>query len=140
MWCRIVARDSTSRGEQSEYKTVKCLYGDLDRRCVVAFDDRQNIWTDLPVAHVVKAQHYDFFDTYRPELLGHYPPLPPEEAAAAAAEISRQRPSVLERPSPFPMGKNRLPRPYDWDRHMMHMVGLFLQLHQEFFKDPVNAK
>ncbi|KAL8438699.1 hypothetical protein Efla_005237 [Eimeria flavescens] len=136
---RIVARESSGRGEQSENKTVRCLYGDLDRRCVVAFDDRQNIWTDLPVAHVVKAQHYDFFDSSRPELLAHYPHLPVEETMAAAVENPRQRATALEKPSPVPLSKKHLSRPYDWDRHMHHMVPIFVQVHQEFFKDPWNA-
>ncbi|CDJ58560.1 hypothetical protein EMWEY_00016510 [Eimeria maxima] len=136
----IVARESSGRGEQTENKTVRCLYGDLDRRCVVAFDDRQNIWTDLPVSHVVKAQHYDFFDSSRPELLAHYPPLPLEETLAAIAENPRQRATALERPSPVPAAAvNHLSRPYDWDRHMQHMINIFLKVHQEFFKDPWNA-
>ncbi|CDI81601.1 NLI interacting factor-like phosphatase domain-containing protein, putative [Eimeria praecox] len=136
---RIVARESSGRGEQSENKTVRCLYGDLDRRCVVAFDDRQNIWTDLPVSHVVKAQHYDFFDSSRPELLAHYPHLPLEETLAAIAENPRQRATALERPSPVPAAMKHLSRPYDWDRHMQHMINIFLKVHQEFFKDPWNA-
>lgn len=139
--CSIVARESSGRGEQTENKTVRCLYGDLDRRCVVAFDDRQNIWTDLPVSHVVKAQHYDFFDSSRPELLAHYPHLPLEETLAAIAENPRQRATALERPSPVPAAAvNHLSRPYDWDRHMQHMINIFLKVHQEFFKDPWNAK
>ncbi|KAL8272281.1 hypothetical protein Esti_003798 [Eimeria stiedai] len=136
---RIVARESSGRGEQSENKTVRCLYGDLDRRCVVAFDDRQNIWTDLPVAHVVKAQHYDFFDSSRPELLAYYPHLPVEETMAAAVENPRQRATALEKASPVPATKRHLTRPYDWDRHMQHMVDIFIKVHQEFFKDPWNA-
>ncbi|OEH77297.1 uncharacterized protein LOC34622220 [Cyclospora cayetanensis] len=137
---RIVARESSGRGEQTENKTVRCLYGDLDRRCVVAFDDRQNIWTDLPVAHVVKAQHYDFFDSSRPELLSHYPHLPIEETIAAIAENPRQRATALEKSSPVPAAKkHQLFRPYDWDRHMQHMVNIFLKVHQEFFKDPWHA-
>ncbi|KAL8447088.1 hypothetical protein Emed_004612 [Eimeria media] len=135
----IVARESSGRGEQSENKTVRCLYGDLDRRCVVAFDDRQNIWTDLPVAHVVKAQHYDFFDSSRPELLAYYPHLPVEETMAAAVENPRQRATALEKASPVPATKRHLTRPYDWDRHMQHMVDIFIKVHQEFFKDPWNA-
>ena len=139
--CSIVARESSGRGEQTENKTVRCLYGDLDRRCVVAFDDRQNIWTDLPVSHVVKAQHYDFFDSSRPELLAHYPHLPLEETLAAIAENPRHRATALERPSPVPAAAvNHLSRPYDWDRHMQHMINIFLKVHQEFFKDPWNAK
>ncbi|KAL8434205.1 hypothetical protein ACSSS7_003306 [Eimeria intestinalis] len=136
---RIVARESTGRGEQSENKTVRCLYGDLDRRCVVAFDDRQNIWTDLPVAHVVKAQHYDFFDSSRPELLAYYPPLPLEETMAAAVENPRQRATALEKASPIPATKRHLTRPYDWDRHLQHMVDIFIKVHQEFSKDLWNA-
>ncbi|CDJ42404.1 NLI interacting factor-like phosphatase domain-containing protein, putative [Eimeria tenella] len=136
---RIVARESSGRGEQTENKTVRCLYGDLDRRCVVAFDDRQNIWTDLPVSHVVKAQHYDFFDSSRPELLAHYPHLPLEETLAAIAENPRQRATALDRPSPVPAAMKHLNRPYDWDRHMQHMINIFLKVHQEFFKDPWNA-
>ncbi|KAL8446632.1 hypothetical protein Emag_004692 [Eimeria magna] len=85
------------------------------------------------------AQHYDFFDSSRPELLAYYPHLPVEEAMAAAVENPRQRATALEKASPIPATKRHLTRPYDWDRHMQHMVDIFIKVHQEFFKDPWNA-
>lgn len=160
---RIVARDSGFRGEASENKAVRRLYEGMDKRCIVAFDDRQNIWTDLPLTHVVKAQHYDFFDSHKAELNAYYPPLSNGIGGMATADIMGNRQNEDEGMMD-PVGCSSLSqagqdqqstntpvqqhlsraaaegkKPCDWDRHLECMLKLFLHLHTEFFKDPINA-
>ncbi|PHJ21760.1 nli interacting factor family phosphatase [Cystoisospora suis] len=135
----------------------------MDKRCIVAFDDRQNIWTDLPLTHVVKAQHYDFFDSHKAELNAYYPPLTAsgvggvggidtlgnrpgeDEVMLDPAGCSPFSPAVMQQPMNTPV-QQQLARaaangkkPFDWDRHLECMLKLFLHLHAEFFKDPANA-
>ncbi|EPT28354.1 NLI interacting factor family phosphatase [Toxoplasma gondii ME49] len=160
---RIVARDSGFRGEASENKAVRRLYEGMDKRCIVAFDDRQNIWTDLPLTHVVKAQHYDFFDSHKTELNAYYPPLSNGIEGMTAPDVLGNRQNEDEGVMD-PVGCGSFPpvgqdtqstntpvqqhlsraaadgkKPCDWDRHLECMLKLFLHLHAEFFKDPVNA-
>lgn len=111
---RIVARDGKSRGAEFEKKYVARLYPNLDRRLVVAFDDRQDIWMDLPQRQVLKAQHYEFLESSKSELASHYPAL--SGAAAQPKEGAR--------------------KPRDLDDHLFHLTKVFLQLHKIFFRRP----
>ncbi|ORM42316.1 RNA polymerase II subunit A C-terminal domain phosphatase [Babesia sp. Xinjiang] len=107
---RIVAR--TNVGERDLQKTAARLYPNLDPRYVVAFDDRADVWADVPYNQVVKAEHYDFFDSHLAELTDAYGIVLP----------------------------NTDNKPYlDNDRHLEHMVKVFLELHKRFFEDPFNA-
>ncbi|PFH35648.1 NLI interacting factor family phosphatase [Besnoitia besnoiti] len=158
---RIVARDSGFRGEASENKAVRRLYEGMDKRCIVAFDDRQNIWTDLPLTHVVKAQHYDFFDSHKAELNAYYPPVSNGVGGGATDILGGRQgddegvmdpisccsvsPCQEQLPANSPVDEQESraaaegKKPCDWDRHLECMLKLFLHLHLEFFKDPVNA-
>ncbi|GIX65918.1 NLI interacting factor-like phosphatase, putative [Babesia caballi] len=107
---RIVAR--TSAGERDLQKTVARLYPDLDTRFVVAFDDRADVWADVPYNQVVKAEHYDFFDSHIAELSDLY------------GIVASSTDNTLYT---------------DRDRHLEHMVRVFLELHQRFFEDPFSA-
>ncbi|GFE55257.1 CTD-like phosphatase, putative [Babesia ovis] len=107
---RIVAR--TSVGERDLQKTAARLYPNLDPRFVVAFDDRTDVWADVPYNQVVKAEHYDFFDSHIAELSDSY--------------------GIV--------GSNSENTFYtDCDRHLEHMVKVFLELHKRFFDDPFKA-
>lgn len=107
---RIVAR--TSAGERDLQKTASRLYPDLDPRFVVAFDDRTDVWADVPHTQVVTAEHYEFFDSHLAELSDTYGITTPE---------SDHPPEI------------------DSDRHLEHMVKVFLELHKRFFDNPFNA-
>eukprot|EP00070_Physeter_catodon_P038876 XP_028345770.1 uncharacterized protein LOC114486307 [Physeter catodon] len=161
---RIVARNSGFRGEASENKAVRRMYENMDKRCIVAFDDRQNIWTDLPLSHVVKAQHYDFFDSHRTELNAYYPPLPTIGSSgcglqgvdalgrmsddvgiggelALTDENQQQQGKLQQGKSDHQLLKSSTSgkKPCDWDKHLDCMLKLFLHIHTEFFRDPLNA-
>lgn len=107
---RIVAR--TSAGERDLQKTASRLYPDLDPRFIVAFDDRTDVWADVPHTHVVTAEHYEFFDSHITELSESY------GIAGSNTEPSYE---------------------IDSDRHLQHMVNVFLELHKRFFDDPFKA-
>ncbi|GBE62016.1 CTD-like phosphatase, putative [Babesia ovata] len=107
---RIVAR--TSVGERDLQKTAARLYPGLDTRFVVAFDDRTDVWADVPYNQVVKAEHYDFFDSHIAELSDSY------------GIVSTNAESTYYT---------------DSDRHLEYMVKVFLELHRRFFNDPFEA-
>eukprot|EP00371_Babesia_bovis_P000536 XP_001609183.1 hypothetical protein [Babesia bovis T2Bo] len=107
---RIVAR--TSAGERDLQKTAARLYPNLDPRFVVAFDDRADVWADVPHNQVVKAEHYDFFDSHIAELSDLY----------GIVNSSTENTLYI-----------------DSDRHLDHMVKVFLELHKRFFNDPFKS-
>ncbi|KAK2197871.1 bifunctional BRCT domain superfamily/FCP1 homology domain/HAD superfamily/CTD phosphatase Fcp1/HAD-like superfamily/BRCT domain [Babesia duncani] len=108
---RIVARQSV--GEREVLKTAARLYPNLNRRFIVCFDDRRDVWADIPHRQVVKAEHYDFFESHSLELTELYGP--------GSTDALDQN------------------LPLDCDRHLHYMTQVFLELHQRFFKDPFNA-
>lgn len=107
---RIVAR--TSAGERDLQKAAARLYPNLDTRFIVAFDDRTDVWADVPHTHIVTAEHYEFFDSHVSELSDSY--------GIANANVEPN----------YDM---------DCDRHLEHMVKVFLELHRRFFVDPFKA-
>ncbi|EKX73087.1 conserved hypothetical protein [Theileria equi strain WA] len=145
---RIVARNSVD--EKDLLKSAARLYPDLNRRFVLAFDDRKDVWADIPHRQVVRAEHYDFFESYSMELANNYGfvaqdafspdvPGPQMENTSKSSNnlyISQNFDGNAENTEGITDDKDVV---RDYDRHLRHMITLFLEIHKRFFNDPFNA-
>uniref|UniRef100_A0A3B0N7P6 protein-serine/threonine phosphatase n=1 Tax=Theileria annulata TaxID=5874 RepID=A0A3B0N7P6_THEAN len=150
---RIVARNSVD--EKDLLKSASRLYPDLDTRFILAFDDRRDVWSDIPHKQVVRAEHYDFFESYITELNNNYSssPSPPNKQTTesnsfnSTINVSSTNGGKTTNDYTFNIEQESESDPdvtrekvsiVDYDRHLKYMVKIFLEIHKRFFADPFN--
>ncbi|CRG93912.1 NLI interacting factor-like phosphatase, putative [Plasmodium gallinaceum] len=105
---RIVARCSST--DRDENKHFSRIYPNIDSKYVIAFDDRKDVWSDIPQSHILKAEHYNFFELSKYDILSHF------------KESSTCKKKFL-----------------DMDMHLYYMTKVFLKLHKKFFEKPLEV-
>ncbi|BAM40718.1 CTD-like phosphatase [Theileria orientalis strain Shintoku] len=144
---RIVARNSVD--EKDLLKSASRLYPDLDPRFILAFDDRRDVWSDIPHKQVVRAEHYDFFESYLTELNNNYTSSGSDfNKANGEGSTNTSAPAThhlksgndytfnVEQSESEPESSPEKVRIVDYDRHLKYMVRVFLEIHKRFFDDP----
>ncbi|KMZ86016.1 hypothetical protein PVBG_03481 [Plasmodium vivax Brazil I] len=105
---RIVARCSSA--DREENKNFSKIYPNVDSKYVIAFDDRKDVWTDIPHSHILKAEHYNFFELSKYDIISHF-----------------KEPSTCKK------------RFVDMDMHLHFMTKVLLKLHKQFFERPLEV-
>ncbi|CRH00802.1 NLI interacting factor-like phosphatase, putative [Plasmodium relictum] len=105
---RIVARCSSA--DRDENKHFSRIYPNIDSKYVIAFDDRKDVWSDIPQSHILKAEHYNFFELSKYDILSHF-----KEASTCKKKF------------------------LDMDMHLYYMTKVFLKLHKKFFEKPLEV-
>ncbi|SBS93863.1 NLI interacting factor-like phosphatase, putative [Plasmodium ovale] len=105
---RIVARCSSS--DRDENKNFSKIYPNVDSKYVIAFDDRKDVWTDIPHSHILRAEHYNFFELSKYDIISH-----------------------------FKEPKNSKKKFVDMDMHLHYMTKVFLKIHKNFFQNPLKV-
>ncbi|CDU19022.1 NLI interacting factor-like phosphatase, putative [Plasmodium yoelii] len=105
---RIVARCSSV--DRDENKHFEKIYPNVDPKYVIAFDDRKDVWFDIPHSHILRAEHYNFFELSKYDIISHF-----------------KEPSTCKK------------RFVDMDMHLHYMIKIFLKIHKQFFENPLNV-
>ncbi|CAA9988987.1 NLI interacting factor-like phosphatase, putative [Plasmodium knowlesi strain H] len=105
---RIVARCNSA--DREENKNFSKIYPNVDSKYVIAFDDRKDVWTDIPHSNILKAEHYNFFELSKYDIISHF-----------------KEPSTCKK------------RFVDMDMHLHFMTKVLLKLHKHFFERPLEV-
>ncbi|KEG02558.1 NLI interacting factor-like phosphatase, putative [Plasmodium vinckei vinckei] len=105
---RIVARCSSV--DRDENKHFEKIYPNVDPKYVIAFDDRKDVWYDIPHSHILRAEHYNFFELSKYDIISHF-----------------KEPNTCKK------------RFVDMDMHLHYMIKIFLKIHKQFFENPLNV-
>ncbi|EUD68645.1 hypothetical protein C922_01045 [Plasmodium inui San Antonio 1] len=105
---RIVARCNSA--DREENKNFSKIYPNVDCKYVIAFDDRKDVWTDIPHSHILKAEHYNFFELSKYDIISHF-----------------KEPTTCKK------------RFVDMDMHLHFMTKVLLKLHKQFFERPLEV-
>ncbi|EWC74434.1 hypothetical protein C923_04928 [Plasmodium falciparum UGT5.1] len=105
---RIVARCSSTDRDENKY--FSRIYPNVDPKYVIAFDDRKDVWIDIPQSHILKAEHYNFFELSKYDIISHF-----KEPTTARKKF------------------------VDMDMHLHYMIKFFLKLHKNFFENPLET-